>query len=167
MLLNNKSYPYDVLGGSQKLFIYLSTFTPVGCVIWWNCRLHIYAYNIGVQDQCNKSVYLAINNYRWMDILHLTLQRQSTAGQLAPMVVQLSHSTGWRWVSPCSRGIGRSFHVDLWDRQRWNSKPHEQYQATDNDSILNSMITVAVIELCRLFYCRWKCTELCRLFVRG
>ena len=60
MLLNNKSYPYDVLGGSQKLFIYLSTFTPVGRVIGWNCHLHI--YNIEVQDQYNKSVYLAINN---------------------------------------------------------------------------------------------------------
>ena len=127
-------YTYDVLGRSEKVFAYLSAFTPVGCIIWGNCHLHkveLRSINWLYSIQLHYSHVATANEY-----LHSTLQHQSIASHLAPLVGQLVRSRGWHWVSPCDHGIQPSPRGDLWDQQHQNSKSHEQFQSTDNVQIL-------------------------------
>ena len=46
-------YPYDVLGGSEKLFTYLGAFAPVGCVIRGNCHLHTSGVKVNQLAMCS------------------------------------------------------------------------------------------------------------------
>lgn len=121
-------YPYDVLGGSEKLFTYLGAFAPVGCVIRGNCHLHTSGVKINQLAMFTLHIRSATAN----ECLHLTLQRQSTASHPAPLVVQSVRSRGWHWVNPCGHGIQPSLQGDLWDQQHQSSKPHEPFQSTDN-----------------------------------
>ena len=85
-------YPYDVLGRSEKVLAYLGAFTPVGCIIRGNCYLHkveLRSINWLYSIQLHYSNVATAN-----ECLHLTLQRQSIASHLVPLVGQLVHSRG-------------------------------------------------------------------------